>query len=458
MRGPGEILLLSTYALGRPPHALASSAAFLERAGFSPACLDLAVEPFDPARVERARLLAFSVPMHTALLLGLRAARRARAAAPSARLAFFGLYAPLNAELLESAGAVAILGGEFEAELVALSEALERGEEDLARFRHRGPQGLPTRRLDSPAPSRGGLPPLTRYARLDPADGPTRVAGYTEASRGCKHLCLHCPIPPLYRGRFVAVPIETVLADVAGQVAAGAEHLTFGDPDFLNGPTHALRLARELKARFPGLTFDFTAKVEHLLRHAGALAELVACGALFVTSAVESLSDKVLSRLRKGHSRDDALRAFELCASAGLTLRPSLLPFTPFSTLEDLLDLLETFEARGLLAHLDPVQLSIRLLIPPGSLLEGAPDIAFEGLDRDALSWRWRHPDPRMDELQPRIAAAAELSAAQGEDPIETIRRIHERVRATAGLPQRRVPGLALRQRRVPRLTESWFC
>jgi hypothetical protein len=380
------------------------------------------------------------------------------AAAPGVRLAFHGLYAPLHADLLAGAGAVAVLGGECEPELVALAEALERGEPDLSRFVHRGPSGLPVRRLDYPVPSRGGLPGLSRYARLDPGDGRTRVAGYTEATRGCKHLCRHCPIPPVYEGRFVAVPVGTVLADVAGQVAAGAEHVTFGDPDFLNGPAHALRIARGLAERFPDLTFDFTAKVEHLVRHADLLPELRRAGALFVTSAVESLSDRVLARLDKGHTRADALRAFEVCREAGLALRPSLLPFTPWGTLDDLLDLLATFEVGGVLAHVDPVQLSIRLLIPPGSLLEGADDIAFDGLDRSGLTWRWRHPDARMDALQPRIAAAAEDGAVRREDPLETISRIRDLALAAAGLPHRHVRVLAPDQRRVPRLTESWFC
>ncbi len=458
MRGPGQILLVSTYELGHPPHGLALPAAFLERAGFRPACLDLSVEPFDPGRAAAARLVAVSVPMHTALRLGLEAARRALAAAPGARLAFHGLYAPLHADLLAAAGASAVLGGECEPELVSLAEALERGEPDLSRFLHRGPEGLPLRRLDYPVPSRAGLPPLSRYARLEPGAGPARLAGYTEATRGCKHLCRHCPIPPVYRGRFVAVPAETVLADVAGQVAIGAGHVTFGDPDFLNGPGHALRIARALRERFPGLTFDFTAKVEHLVAHAELVPELRRCGALFVTSAVESLSDRVLARLSKGHTRADALRAFELCGRAGLALRPSLLPFTPWSTLDDLLDLFETFAARGLLAHLDPVQLSIRLLVPPGSLLEGSPDVSFEGLDRGALTWRWRHPDPRMDALQPRLAAAAEDGAARREEPLETIGRMRELTLAAAGLPHRHVRVLAPDQRRVPRLTESWFC
>lgn len=457
MRGPGEILLVSTYELGHAPHGIALPAAFLERAGYRPAALDLSVERLDADRVRRARLVAISVPMHTALRLGIAAAERIRAASPSALLCFHGLYASLNADLLVSAGAAAVLGAECEEELVALAAAAERGE-DLSRFVQRGAGVPPKRGVAHVLPSRGALPSLARYARLDPGDGTRRVAGYVEATRGCKHLCRHCPVVPIYRGRFFAVPAEIVLADVAAQVAAGAEHVTFGDPDFLNGPTHALRIARALHARFPTVSFDFTAKVEHLVRQPAAVAELAALGAAFATTAVESLSDRVLAKLAKGHTRDDALRAFELCAAAGLPLRPSLVPFTPWSTLEDYIDLLEVFEARGLLCALDPVQLSIRLLVPPGSLLEGDPEIAFEGLDPAALSWSWRHPDPRMDALQARVAAEVEAAAARGEEPLATIARVKVLALAEAGLPHGHVRTLAPDQRRVPRLTESWFC
>ncbi len=457
MRGPGDILLVSAYELGHQPHGVTLPRAFLERAGFRPAALDLAVERYDPERVRRARLVGISVPMHTALRLGLAFAARVRKTSPGALLCFHGLYAPLNADLLVRAGATAVLGGECEADLVALARAVEAAG-DLSRFVVRGGDAAPRARLDYPVPSRGGLPPLDRYARLVRADGTTRVAGYTEATRGCKHLCRHCPVVPVYRGRFVAVPEEIVLEDVARQVAAGAEHVTFGDPDFLNGPAHALRIARALHRRFPALSFDFTAKIEHLVRRPADVVELASLGAVFVTSAVESLSDRVLEKLDKGHTRADVLRAFELCAEAGLALRPSLLPFTPWSTLDDFLDVFEVFEARGLLPQLDPVQLSIRLLVPPGSLLEGDPDIAFEGLDEAALSWRWRHPDPRMDALQARVAAEVEAAAARREDPLATLARVKVLALAAAGLPHGHVRTLSLDQRRVPRLTESWFC
>ena len=456
MRGPGDILLVSAYELGHAPHGVALPAAHLVQAGFRPAALDLSVEPFDPARVGRARLVAISVPMHTALRLGLAFAARAREAAPDAVLCFHGLYAPLNAPLLLAAGARAILGAEASGKLVELAGALERGE-DLSRFVRRGPGSAP--RAEPPiAPDRSGLPPLDRYARLDPGDGTTRIAGYVEATRGCKHRCRHCPVVPIYQGRFFAVPEALVLEDAAAQVAAGARHLTFGDPDFLNGPTHALRIARALHARFPELTFDFTAKIEHLVGHPEAVRELAGLGAAFATTAVESLSERVLAALAKGHTRAEARRAFELGREVGLPLRPSLVPFTPWSTLEDYLDLLDTFEAWGVLPALDPVQLSIRLLVPPGSLLEGDPTIPFEGLDEAALSWRWRHPDPRMDALQGRVAAEVEAATARKEEPLATIARVKVLALAAAGLPHGHVRTLSPDQRRVPRLTESWFC
>jgi radical SAM superfamily enzyme YgiQ (UPF0313 family) len=459
MRAPGDILLVATYELGHRPGGIAFPKAFLERAGFRPAVLDLQVQPFDGAaldRVRRARLVAVSVPMHTALRLGLEAARRVRAENPAAVLCFHGLYAPLVAPLLREAGAAAVLGPEGEEELVALATALERGE-PTAPPGGGSPRADALPRLDFPVPSQEGLPPPSRYARLLGA-GAERLAGHAESTRGCKHRCRHCPIPPVYGGRFFAVPVAVVLEDVARQVAAGVGHVTFGDPDFLNGPAHALRVARALHARFPGLSFDFTAKVEHLLAEAGLLPELVACGAVFAVSAVESLSDAVLARLDKGHTRADALRAVALCREAGLALRPSLLPFTPWSSLDDYLDLLDTVEREGWLPLLDPVQLSIRLLVPPGSLLLDDPTLGAGPFDPAALAHPWAHPDPRMDRLQARVAALVEEGAAGGLPAEETFERVRQVALAQAGRPHRHVPAHRPPGVPAPRLSESWFC
>ncbi len=457
MRRPGDILLVSTYELGHQPSGIAFPKAFLERAGFHPAALDLAVEPLDEGRIRAARLVFFSVPMHTALRLAVRASERVRSINPTAWIAFHGLYALLQAPLLRAAGAAATLGGECEEDLVALAQALERGE-DPARFQREGAAGTTLARLDFPVPSRERLPPPERYAHLADVDGSERLAGHAESTRGCKHLCRHCPIPALYGGRFFAIPVQVVVDDVSRQIATGITHVTFGDPDFLNGPGHALRVASALHARFPALTFDFTAKIEHLVRQARLLPELRKAGALFVVSAVESLSEQVLARLDKGHGRDDVYRAFAACRDAGLALRPSLVPFTPWSTLDEYLDLVDVFATEGWFESLDPVQLSIRLLVPPGSLLLADPEFATSRFDETALTWRWRHPDPRMDRLQEKVARAVEDAAALHDPVAVTFDRVRQLALAAAGRPHEHLVVAADTGKRAPRLTENWFC
>src|SRR6266849_5425955 len=249
MREPGDLLLVACYELGHQPLAVAWPAAFLERAGYRPALMDTSVEPVDAQKLARAKVVAVSVPMHTALRLGLEVAARARAVNPGAHICFFGLYATLNADYLFAHGADSVIGGEAETPLCTLVDALERG--DTGPLPAVGRPGQPAaphlKRLDFPVPSRAGLPSIKQYAHVE-RDGRMDLVAYAESSRGCLHRCRHCPIPPVYGGRFFAVPRAVVLADIRQQIEAGARHVTFGDPDFLNGPTHALAVARELHA------------------------------------------------------------------------------------------------------------------------------------------------------------------------------------------------------------------
>jgi radical SAM superfamily enzyme YgiQ (UPF0313 family) len=463
MRERGAILLVACYELGHQPLAVAWPAACLERRGFAPAVLDVSVEPFDPERAARARAVGVAVPMHTALRVGVEVVARVRAVNPRARIVAYGLYAELNAEHLLAHGVDAVIGAEVEAPLVAWIEALEaRDDRPVPGVRTAG-RAAPAmiRRPDLPVPSRAGLPALEHYARLE-RDGRHELAGYVEASRGCKHRCRHCPIPPVYGGRFVVVPPEVVLADVRQCVEAGARHVTFGDPDFLNGPRHALAVARELHAAFPGVSFDVTAKVEHLLRHAALLPELAALGCAFVVSAVESLSDAVLRHLDKGHTRADVVRLVRLARAAGVALRPTWVAFTPWTTLADYREMLDFVEAEGLVDAVDPVQYSLRLLVPPGSLLAAHPGMVphLGPVVPEAFSHAWVHPDPRMDLLQAEVARAVAAAARAGEDEAVTLDRVRALAARAAGAPT--PTGLAGRLRpdrpRTPRLTEPWFC
>src|SRR6266850_2891236 len=125
MRAPGQILVVACYELGHQPLAVAWPAAFLERAGYAPAVLDLSVEPLDPETITRARFIAISVPMHTALRLGVIAATRIRALNPTAHICVYGLYAALNADELLAVCADSVLAGELEDQLVELVRKVE---------------------------------------------------------------------------------------------------------------------------------------------------------------------------------------------------------------------------------------------------------------------------------------------------------------------------------------------
>ncbi|MFL5395730.1 MAG: CUAEP/CCAEP-tail radical SAM (seleno)protein [Myxococcales bacterium] len=457
MRGPGEILVVSCYELGHQPVAAATALAELRRSGFQPAALDVSVEQLDEEALRRARLVAVSVPMHTALRLGVRVAEKAP---QTAHVCFFGIYAELNAAHLLARHVDSVIGAESDGPLRALAEALEAGRspESVAGVRTAAGPSRAAEKLRPGVPSRAGLPVLDRYAKLE-IGGELRAVASVEASRGCKHLCRHCPIVPVYQGRFVAVPREIVLGDIAQQIEAGARHVTFGDPDFLNGPTHALRIARELHERWPEVTFDATIKIEHLLQHRDLLPELARSGCLFIVSAVESLSERVLVALRKGHTAADVREALRLVREAGIDLRPTLLPYTPWTELSDLPALFEFAERHDLVDRIDPVQYTLRLLIPPGSaILEGDEPRQWLGrLEPDQFGWTWTHPDPRVDDLWRVSSRVATRGAEQGEDPVATFASLRDLAFGAVGRP---LPApLAPRTRtKPPRLTEPWFC
>jgi radical SAM superfamily enzyme YgiQ (UPF0313 family) len=454
VKEPGAILLVACYELGHQPLAVAWPAAFLEREGYRPAVMDVSVEPFDAERVRRAKVVLISVPMHTALRLGVTVAERVRAVNPACHVAFFGLYATLNAEHLLAGPADSVMSGEVEAALVGLIRKLEAP----AGATNGSPRPV-LEKLSFPVPSRAQLPSLKKYARLE-RDGDLELVAYVEASRGCKHRCRHCPIPPVYGGRFFVVPVEVLLADIRQQVAAGATHVTFGDPDFLNGPGHALAVARALHAEFPSLSFDFTAKIEHLLRHRARLPELARLGSSFIVSAAESLSDTVLAHLEKGHTRADIETAARLVSAAGMTLRPTWVAFTPWTTLDDYRELLDFVETHGLVDAIDPVQFSIRLLVPPGSLLlESAALRPFLGeLVKDQFHHAWTHPDPRMEALHREVSGAVALAADGREDAAVTFQRVRQLADRAAGVAPRALSSPARNRKRPPRLTEPWFC
>ena len=314
-------------------------------------------------------------------------------------------------------------------------------------------------RQASVVPDRSSLPPLEQYARL--AIGTEeRLVGYVEATRGCSHRCRHCPVPVIYDGRVRVVDHDAVVADVARLVGLGARHITFGDPDFLNAVPHAQRVVAAVHHDFPDVTFDCTVKVEHILRHPDLWPAWASAGCLFVTSAVETVSDPILERLDKGHTAAQASAAVRLVRDAGIDLRPSFLPFTPWTTVADVLAILHFVVAHDLIGSVDPVQYSIRLLLPKGSLLLADPDVQARigPYDPELLTYGWASDDPAVDRLQAQLAALVESGAAAGDSITATFLDVNAAVHAAAGTVPADPSMTAGSTEGRPRLTEPWFC
>jgi len=453
-----NVVLISTYELGRQPFGLASPAAWLRKRGHKVVCLDLARQSLDEPAIAAAELIALYLPMHTATRLAAQLIPALRERNPGGHLCCYGLYAPMNAEYLRSLGVSTILGGEFEDALARLSERLA-GAGRNADLRQIEPQ-ISLDRLSFEVPDRSGMPGLEKYAHLVIPGGGYRIVGSTEASRGCKHLCRHCPIVPVYKGVFRIVSREVVLEDIRRQISAGAQHISFGDPDFFNGIRHALELVEAFHREFPEVTYDATIKIEHLRKYEQHLPKLKETGCLFVISAVESVDDVVLEKLDKGHTREDFLHVVREFRELGLTLHPTFVPFSPWTTMESYLDLLRVLEAEALVENVAPIQLGIRLLIPEGSRLLELEEV--RGLvgpfDAQSLVYPWKNVDARLDRLSEMVQAIASEGDRKRELRPEVFERIWKAAHAAAGIEAPRVLPSHRASTAVPFLSEPWYC
>lgn len=454
---PTNVVLVSIYELGHQSFGVASAAAALRRAGATVTMQDLSIAALDTRTMGDVTLVGVSVPMHTATRLAEPVIRKIKSEYPDIHLCVFGLYGAMNERHLRDLGADSVLSGETEQGLVEVFCAVANG---------RATTSQPTislKRLALTIPDRSGLPQLDSYAHMQMPDGVELVVGYTEATRGCKHLCRHCPIVPVYQGRFFVVDADVVLADIRQQVEAGAQHITFGDPDFFNGPAHAMRIVRRMHDQFPDVSYDVTIKVEHLVQHDGLLAELVATGCNLVTTAVESFDETVLERFDKRHTMRDFEHVLATMRDVGLAINPTFVTFTPWTTVDDYIVFLETVARHGLVQHVSPIQYAIRLLVPAGSKLLELPEMSdiVGPFDRHLLYHPWTHRDPSVDALFQRVTEVAMKSRTGATSRSETFHEVwnvaHEVRNGSEPTPAPPDLGV-LPVAAIPYLTEPWYC
>ncbi|HIL94009.1 MAG TPA: radical SAM protein [Cycloclasticus sp.] len=448
-----SILLISPYDLGRQSFALAQASAWLIDDGFHVECLDLSVQKLSEESLKKAGLIGLYLGMHTSTRIALKALPKINHFAPNATLFSFGLYAPLNKDILSQDNVSYFFGGESEPDILQLAQQLSDASDAVM-----NDTVVRTDKLPFKLPARSGLPPLSKYAKLIDENQELKTLGFIETSRGCKYVCRHCPVTPVYEGKFRIVSFDVVMQDIEQQVAMGAEHISFGDPDFFNGPTHAKKVILAMHETFPSLTFDATIKIEHILKHADLLPVLKSTSCLFITCAVESFDDDILLKLDKGHTRADTYKAVELIKQAGLVISPTFVPFSPWTSIEGYRDLLQDIANLDLINEVAPIQLAIRLLIPNGSYLLKLPDFDTLMGDFDAatLGYQWAHRDPNMDALQTKIMALVEQADVLEQPRHQTFTAIWQATHQALTLD---APTLASSQTKpVPHLSEAWYC
>ena len=449
-----KITLINPYELGRQPFGLAEPAAFLQRAGFAVTCCDLSIQKLDTCLSTDTDIVAIYIAMHTATRIAIEALPKIKELAPAASLCVYGLYAPMNAELFRSLGVQTILGGEFENGLVSMAKRIQAGAGDT----QTEPETC-LEKIEFIAPDRSKLPALSKYANLINTDGSTMTVGFAETTRGCKYHCTHCPVVPVYKGKFYVIPADIVLDDIRNQIKEGAQHISFGDPDFFNGPGHALKIVRALHQEFPSLSYDVTIKIEHIVKYPEEIKTLKETGCLFILSAVEAVDDDILGYLDKGHTRADFINALAFLHEINIDLTPTFVAFTPWTTLEIYLELLRHIVELQLIESVAPVQLSIRLLIPAGSCILDIDNLdgIIGTFDASILGHPWANPDPRVDKLQQDVQAWVMQAEADGLSRAEIFKGIWTMSHEIADRP---APELDLEHTGKPiaRLSENWYC
>ena len=443
-----KVLAISTYELGHQPLVLARLASILDVQGIEYSLIDNSVDhrsfestdDFTLASGQAPTHLILSVPMHTATQLGKKIAERAKALfGNDLTVIAVGMYSKvaLSTGTCFDVGIATL-------DLQSVSKAL-------------GIENIEQPNTETLLPNRSSLPSISNYAYLVTENG-KRLVGYVESTTGCAHSCKHCPVPAIYHGRFKAIPSLLVLSEIDNLVLKGAEHITFGDPDFLNGPAHALKIIREMHQRHPELTFDATIKVEHVLEHPDIWDEMSRSGLQFIVSAFEHTSDYILEKLDKGHSKADIINALKILRQSGIEVRPSLLPFTPWTDRDNLLELIEFIFEYDLTGSIDPVQLGIKLLVPLDSLLLADPEVTFGPWDPDLLSFEWHNQDPAIDELQLILATIARQSEATQKNPVQAFHQMREAAYNHFGAKMPEINKISSAIGLKPRLSESWFC
>jgi len=427
-----KILLLSFYDLGKQPKIISELYKKLDNGSNQIDIIDYSIEEKD-LTLDNYDVLGIYASMHTASVLAEQYLRDRKL--PN-KLFVFGLYANVFSEMFSDFQSIHSFDSD---ELESLLQV----------------QLNPNYSYKHTVPDRTILPSITDYSHI--VDGSNNlIAGSVETTYGCKHECTHCPVPIEFKGMFKTFGTEKIITDVTNQVEEGAKHISFNDPDFFNGPKHALKILQLLNEKHPSITYDSTIKVEHILKYPDYFQELKNLNMLFVISAFETTNDHVLNILQKNHSFNDLNKAVELSLENKIDIRPTWMPFSPWTEQNDLISIIKLIENYKLRETVDPIQLTIKLLVPKNSLILKRPEMKEYLLDYDpsSFSYAWKYKFPNIDNIQNELFTYVLQHESENEyaQYLGLVDILESHTNETLLNSEK------YSQRIVPKLSETWFC
>ena len=427
-----KILLLSFYDLGKQPKIISELHKKLDNGSNQIDVVDYSIEEKN-LTLDNYDVLGIYASMHTASVLAEQYLRDRKL--PN-KLFVFGLYANVFSEMFSNFQSIHSFDSD---ELESLLEV----------------QLNPNYSFKHSVPDRTILPSITDYSHI--VDGSNNlIAGSVETTYGCKHECTHCPVPIEFKGMFKTFGTEKIITDVTNQVEEGAKHISFNDPDFFNGPKHALKILQLLNEKHPSITYDSTIKVEHILKYPDYFQELKNLNMLFVISAFETTNDHVLNILQKNHSFNDLNKAVELSLENKIDIRPTWMPFSPWTEQNDLISIIKLIENYKLRETVDPIQLTIKLLVPKNSLILKRPEMKEYLLDYDpsSFSYAWKYKFPNIDNIQNELFTYVLQHESENEytQYLGLVDILESHTNETLLISEK------YSQRIVPKLSETWFC
>jgi len=322
--------------MGFPPIGIMSLSAVLKRAGHEVLLFDQA-DPETPddviveqMRRQRPDLVGISFLSTTSYPYAKILARRLRAADATVKLAFGGVFASLNAEHVKRQVPEVdfVCRGDGEQLILDLLERLDdpatvagvTWQERDGTLRHNPGRPL-DRNLDQwPFPDRESL--AIDFVESMPLDVPVVLSHerFTtmQTSRGCPWPCVFCDIPVFNEGKWRARSPAHVLAEMKQLERDGYGSVYFVDDHFLLQPKRIEALCKGIEAEGLALRWGCEGRVDSVCM--GLFPAMAQAHCRTLMFGIESGSQKILDRLKKGQTLAETTTAVGRAKQAGIEI------------------------------------------------------------------------------------------------------------------------------------------